>query len=314
MGKNADKVTRMEKLLFIYNGKAGRQKIREKLAVTLDAFASCGYEITVRPTQCRGDAAIQAAGSAGYDRVVCCGGDGTLNEVVTGLMKLPEELRPALGYIPAGSTNDFARNLDLPRGAEEAARMACSGQVRPCDLGAVDGRYFTYVAAFGLFTDVSYSTPQATKNLLGHFAYLLEGAGRLGNIPAFHVRAETDEGEVHEGDYIYGMVSNTISVGGVVNLPRDKVRLDDGRFEGILIRRPRTAKDWQDILSALTTQKVGGGDMVTAFSAHRVTFSGTEEIAWTLDGEFGGKRRVTEIQNLPGAIALACGPKAVLEG
>ena len=169
----------MKKLLFIYNGKAGRQRIRDKLAVILDAFAARDYEITVRPTQFRGDASARAAESAGYDRVVCCGGDGTLNEVVTGLMSIPAEHRPPLGYIPAGSTNDFARNLDLPRGMEEMAKLACGGGVRPCDLGLAGGKYFTYVAAFGLFTDVSYSTPQASKNLLGHFAYVLEGRGGL---------------------------------------------------------------------------------------------------------------------------------------
>ena len=304
----------MKKLLFIYNGKAGRQRIRDKLAAILDAFAARDYEITVRPTQFRGDAAARAAESAGYDRVVCCGGDGTLNEVVTGLMSIPAEQRPSLGYIPAGSTNDFARNLDLPRGMEEMAKLACGGGVRPCDLGLAGGKYFTYVAAFGLFTDVSYSTPQASKNLLGHFAYVLEGAGRLANIPAFRVRVETDKGEALEDEFIYGMVSNTVSVGGLMNLPRDRVRLDDGVFEVLLIRAPRSLKDWQDILGALTAQKYDGCAAISVLTARRVTIESQEELAWTVDGEFGGKRTFTTVENLPRAITLACGPKAVLEG
>lgn len=297
----------MKKLLFIYNARAGRQKARISLASVLDVFAREEYEITVHPTQGQGDATKAAAGSQAYDRVVCCGGDGTLNETVTGLMRLPEENRPVLGYIPAGSTNDFARNLSLPRGMAAMAEVACGGVPRACDLGMVDGRYFTYVAAFGLFTDVSYSTPQNTKNLLGHFAYVLEGAGRLANIPGYHVKVESDGGVLAEDDYIYGMVSNTVSVGGLVNLPKEMVQLDDGLFEVILIRQPKNAKDWQDILTSLTTQKLMDGGMVTGFAARKVTFTSAEPVSWTLDGEFGGERTVTAVENLPQAFVLACG-------
>lgn len=298
----------MKRLLFIYNVRAGRQKIRSSLADILDVFARNDYEITAHPTQGKGDATQTAASAQGYDRVVCCGGDGTLNETVSGLMQIPAAERPTLGYIPAGSTNDFARNLALPKELEKVAAVACGGTPRLCDLGRADGHLFTYIAAFGLFTDVSYSTPQAEKNLLGHFAYVLQGAGKLINVPSFHMKVERGDGAVIEGDYIYGMVSNTVSVGGIMNLPRDVVKLDDGVFEVLLIRQPKSVKDWQDILSALASQKIIGSEgMVTGFQAERVTFTCDKPVAWTVDGEFGGERVVTEIENLPRAFVLARG-------
>jgi YegS/Rv2252/BmrU family lipid kinase len=297
----------MKNLLFIYNPHAGRQRVRTDLADILDVFASQGYVITAHPTLQPGDATRVAAQSGGYDRVVCCGGDGTLNETVTGLMRLPKEERPALGYIPTGTTNDFARNIHLPKDMTEMARVACGDRLRTCDLGMVDGRYFTYVAAFGLFTDVSYTTPQNTKNMLGHFAYVLEGAGRLANIPAFHMVVETDQGVRVEDDYIYGMVGNTVSVGGLVNLPRDKVQLDDGVFEVLLIRQPKNPMDLTNILTALTTQTLVDGGAVTGFPASRVTFTCDQPVSWTLDGEFGGERNITVIENIHQAYMLACG-------
>lgn len=302
-------VNRVKKLLFIYNPQAGRQQVRASLAGIVDAFAAKDYEITAHPTRGPGDATETAARSEGFDRIVCCGGDGTLNETVTGLIRLEEGRRPVLGYIPTGTTNDFARNLNLPRGFEKMAQTACGDELTRCDLGAVSGgRYFVYVAAFGLFTDVSYTTPQATKNLLGHFAYVLEGAGRLANIPSYHMRVETSDGVSVEGDYIYGMVGNTVSVGGMVNLPKDRVQLDDGVFEVMLIQQPKNGKDWQDILTALATQDVVEGGAVTAFPARKVTFTGQDLVPWTLDGEFGGARAATEIENLPRAFTLARGP------
>lgn len=297
----------MKKLLFIYNCHAGRKQARSGLADMIDVFAKQGYEITAHPTLSRGDAAATAAASRGYDRVVCCGGDGTLNETVTGLMSIPMEERPVLGYIPTGSANDFSRNISLPKGLAEMAEVAGEGVPRACDLGWAEDRYFTYVAAFGLFTEVSYATPQVSKNLLGHFAYLLEGAGKLSNIPSYHVRVETPEGIVEEGNYIYGMVSNTVSVGGLMKLPKDRVQLDDGLFEVLLIRQPKTPKDLQDILTALSTQKITPGGAVAGFPASKVTFTSEESLAWTLDGEFGGARTVTTIENLPRAYVLACG-------
>ena len=298
----------MKKLLYIYNPAAGRKAAKSSLSDILEVFARQGYEIAVHPTQERGDAAAAVIRSgAQYDRVVCCGGDGTLNETVQGLLALPEEQRPVLGYIPAGTTNDFSRTLELPRTMPELAEVAGGGSPRPIDVGDAQGRPFTYVAAFGLFTDVAYSTPQVNKNLLGHFAYVLEGMGRLANIPSYHMKVTAAGGHEMEGDFIYGMVGNTVSVGGLVNLPRDMVRLDDGLFEVILIRQPRTIEDWQSILTALTTLEPDEDGAVVAFPASEVTFTCDQGVAWTVDGEFGGEHTVTTVRNRTRAVTMACG-------
>ena len=297
----------MKRLLYIYNPAAGRKAAKSSLSDALEIFARQGYEITVRPTQERGDAtAAVIRQGAQHDRVVCCGGDGTLNETVQGLLALPAEHRPVLGYIPAGTTNDFSRTLELPKTMAELAEVAGEGSPRPIDVGDAQGHPFTYVAAFGLFTDVAYSTPQVNKNLLGHFAYVLEGMGRLVNIPSYHMKVTAGEHEV-EGDFIYGMVGNTVSVGGLVNLPRDMVRLDDGLFEIILIRQPRTIEDWQSILTALTTMEPDEDGAVVAFPASEVTFTCSQSVAWTVDGEFGGEHAVTTVRNQTRAITMACG-------
>ena len=299
----------MKRLLFIYNPKAGRQRVRVMLPDLLEVFAREGYETTVHPTMAQGEAAsVTTAQSGQYDRLVCCGGDGTLNETVRGLLALPEDKRPVLGYIPTGTTNDYAKTLGLPRSTEKLAEVACRGGSRSVDVGESGGRFFTYVAAFGLFTDVSYSTPQATKNMLGHFAYVLEGAGRLLNIPSYHMEVAADDGRKISGDFIYGMVSNTLSVGGMMSLPRDQVKLDDGRFEVLLIRPPRTPKDWQSIIASLNAQQAEREDgAVAGFTASQVTFCCDRPVAWTVDGEFGGEREETTVRNLPSALRIACG-------
>ncbi len=298
----------MKQLLFIYNPNAGRQKVRGSLADILDAFAEEGCRTTACPTQSAGDASRLAAELADqYDLVVCCGGDGTLNETVTGLMTLPAISRPPLGYIPAGSTNDFARNLSLPRSMREMAKVAVNGVPRPCDLGVCNGRYFVYVAAFGLFTDVSYATPQASKNALGHLAYVLEAAGRLASVKSYHVKVETPR-RTEEGEFIYGMVGNTVSVGGVLTFPSGQVYLDDGRFEVLLVRTPKTAVDLQNTIMSLMTQNLDPGNgSVVAFPASDVTFTCQETVPWTLDGEFGGDHQKLHIRNLPREITLLCG-------
>ena len=297
----------MKRLLYIYNPAAGRKTAKSSLSDTLEIFARQGYEITVHPTLERGDAtAAVVRHGAEHDRVVCCGGDGTLNETVQGLLALPAEQRPVLGYIPAGTTNDFSRTLELPKTVAELAEVAGEGLPRPIDVGDAQGHLFTYVAAFGLFTDVAYSTPQANKNLLVHFSYVLEGMGKLVSIPSYHMRVTAGEYET-EGDFIYGMVGNTVSVGGLVNLPRDLVRLDDGLFEVILLRQPRSIEDWQSILTALTTLEPSEDGAVVAFSASEVTFTCDQSVAWTVDGEFGGEHAVTAVRNRPRAITMSCG-------
>ena len=277
------------------------------LSGVLEEFSAQGYEPTVHPTQEGGEAARVARDEGGsFARVVCCGGDGTLNEVVSGLIGLPCQQRPVVGYIPAGSTNDFARTLGLPRSVGQMARTACIGQPRAVDVGMANQTPFVYVCAFGLFTDVAYSTPQNAKNSLGHLAYVLEGAGRLMNVPTYHMTIHTDDGRQLEEDFVFGMVSNTRSVGGVNCMPADSVKLDDGLFEVTLVRPPRSPKDWQSILATLSGQEVSQEDAVIRFSASRITFRCDQPVSWTVDGEFGGEWQEAEIENLPQAIRIAC--------
>lgn len=297
---------RMKRMLFIYNPKAGRQKGRAMLPDLLENFSAQGYEITAYPTQKKGDATERARHAAGFDRVVCCGGDGTMNEVVSGLLDIPAEERPPLGYVPAGSANDYARSLNLPKSLTDQAVIAGSGTPRLTDMGNSSGHYFTYISAFGLFTEVSYSTPQTSKNLLGHFAYLLEGAKELTNIPSYRMEVTTPNGFRVEGEFIYGMVGNTVSMGGVFTLPREKVKLDDGLFEVLLIRKPKTTKDWQSILTALAGQVMVQEGAVIGFAADKVTFRSDKPVAWTVDGEFGGEREETTVTNLHRAVQIAC--------
>ena len=298
----------MKRLLYIYNPAAGRKTAKSSLSDVLEVFTRQGYEITVHPTLERGDAtAAVVRQGVQFDRVVCCGGDGTLNETVQGLLTLPAQRRPVLGYIPAGTTNDFSRTLELPKTVAELAEVAGEGSPMPIDVGDAQGHLFTYVAAFGLFTDVAYSTPQVNKNLLGHFAYVLEGMGKLANIPSYHMKVTAAGGYTVEDDFIYGMVGNTVSVGGLVNLPRDMVRLDDGLFEVILLRQPKTVEDWQSILTALTTLELDENGAVAAFSTGEVTFACDQSVAWTVDGEFGGEQAVTTVRNQNRAITMACG-------
>ncbi len=302
----------MKKVLYIYNPNAGRQRSRAVLSEALETLAVWGCELTVFPTSAAGDAADAAFRLApGHDRVVCCGGDGTMNEVVSGLLKLPEEQRPLLGFLPMGSANDFSRNLDLPKSVPEQAYLAATGEGKAVDIGDSSGHPFTYITAFGLFTEVSYSTPQTMKNVLGHFAYLLEGAGSLKNIPSYHMTVTADDGTTVEGEFIYGMVGNTTSMGGVMSLPKGMVKLDDGAFEVLLLRKPRSAKDWQDVVSALTNLQIPRSGAIEAFSAREVTFTCDRPVAWTVDGEFGGQREETKVTVLPKAVRIACGPNAL---
>lgn len=293
----------MKKLLFIYNPHAGKGTIRQRLGDVVDRFAAAGYQVTLHPTTGPKDATRAALDEAPlYDHVVCCGGDGTLNEVVTGLLQL--EHPPVLGYLPAGTTNDFSKNLHLPGRILAAADCAVSGVPRPCDLGLFNDRNFVYVAAFGAFTDVSYNTPQQVKNIFGHLAYILNGVSKLGSLKPYHLKVEY-EGLCLEDDFIYGMVSNTVSVGGFKGLDPRMVQLDDGLFEVMLVKMPRTLAELNTIVTALVQQKPDGN--VIGFHTSHVVFSSPIPLPWTLDGEFGGDPMVAEVQNLPRAITFMQG-------
>ncbi len=292
----------MKKMLFIYNPKAGRGRIREELADILDIFASAGYEITIYPTRRNGDAEkVAAEREADFNIVVCSGGDGTLDETVRGMMK--NEYRTPLGYIPAGSTNDFGGSLALPKDMLKSADIIVHGKNKAVDVGLFNNEAFVYVAAFGAFTEVSYSTDQDMKNAIGHSAYLLEGMKSFTKIKPSHMIIEHD-GETIEGNFIYGMVTNSNSVGGIKGITGDNVDLADGIFEVNLIKEITTVIEFQKLFNALATGNYGLSDNIISFTSGHIKFTSEKKVAWTLDGENGGKHNDVEIVNVKQAIDI----------
>ena len=251
----------------------------------VDIFNKGGYEVIIRATQGPKDAYEQVKEYADQvDLIACSGGDGTLDEVVTGIVEVGSQT--PIGYIPAGSTNDFANSLFMPKSMTAAASMIMEEQIYHCDIGKFNNQTFAYVAAFGLFTNVSYETDQHMKNILGHLAYLLEGSKRIWNVPTYWIKVEAN-GETFEGEYIYGMVTNAKSVGGFKNLPGQDVRLDDGLFEVTLIKRPKNPLELNEIIASLLMQE-DHTDLIDSFKTDRIIIESNQEISWTLDGEYGG--------------------------
>ena len=297
----------MKKLLVIVNPVAGRGMYRQGLGEALHILYSAGYTPTVVFTTRSGEAVDLASGlGAGYDALCCLGGDGTLSDVVTGLMSLPEESRPPLGYFPLGTANDVATTLRLPKNdPPAAARRMVESSPRPWDVGDMGGgRYFTYVAAFGAFTDVSYETSQQSKQALGHLAYLLEGMNRLPHLPHYAARVEFD-GRVEAGDFIFGGVTNSTSVAGLVKLDQDLVSLDDGLFEVSLVRFPENLADMNKLMSEAAARNYNG-EMFSIRRASTVTFTSAEPVPFTRDGEPGGSHGSITIRNLRAALRLLC--------
>lgn len=283
-----------QKMLFIYNPRAGKAQIRSNLLDIIDIFVKAGYEVTSYPTQAAGDA-VKAVRTRheGYDLVVCSGGDGTLDEVVSGMMKCDEKL--PIGYIPAGSTNDFANSLKIPKSMIKAADVVVKGKNFPCDIGAFNHDSFIYVAAFGIFTDVSYETKQDIKNVLGHAAYLLEGVKRLPSVRSYPLKI-TSRDRVIEGEFLYGMVTNSYSVGGFRGITGQDILLDDGLFEVTLIRKPSNPLDLNNIIVALVDKRVKS-EHIHTFKTSRLIVESEEPLSWTLDGEFGGEHCKAVIEN-----------------
>lgn len=304
----------MKKLLFVLNPRSGRAQIRNQLLSILDIFSKEGYESRVHITQQPKDATrIVMEYGKDADLVVCSGGDGTLNETISGLMCL--ENRPMLGYIPAGSTNDFASSLHISRNMLQAAREAVTGVPFNIDIGGFCGEnYFVYIAAFGAFTEVSYMTPQEKKNLLGHQAYMIEGVKSLLNLKSYKLKitySNDDEKNLPdgnlmneiEGEFIFGMITNTISVGGFKGLVKLDVSLNDGEFEVLLIRMPKTPAELSSVLGCML-QKEEQNDYVYKFKTKSLYITSEESIDWVLDGEFGGNHTEVTIENLQDRIKI----------
>ena len=294
-------------LLVIVNPVAGRGMYRQGLGEALHILYSAGYVPTVRFTTRAGEAVdLAAEGGAQYDALCCLGGDGTLSDVVTGLMRVPAGQRPPLGYFPLGTANDVATTLRLPKNDPvAAARRMVESAPRPWDVGYMgSGRYFTYVAAFGAFTDVSYETSQQSKQALGHLAYLLEGVNRLAKLPHYQTRVELD-GQALEGNFIFGGVTNSTSVAGLVKLDQNLVSLDDGLFEVSLVRFPENLADMNKLMSEVAARKYDG-EMFSIRRSQRVRFIFAESVPFTRDGEPGGSYEDLLIENRRAALTLRC--------
>lgn len=291
----------MKKLLFIVNPRAGKTKSTAPLFDAVAAFSRAGYLVRVFVTEAGGQARDIAAKWGGqYDLVVCAGGDGTLNETISGLMQL--EQRPPLGYLPNGSTNDFAASLHLHTTVATAARAVAGGIPYSLDIGRHNDRCFAYVASFGAFTRSSYSASQAAKNALGHFAYILEGLGDLDSLRPYRCAIDAD-GEHFEGDFIFGAVCNSTSLGGLVKLDPKQVSMNDGTLELLLLRMPKTALDLQNLITAMTRMQYDYPGVIFRH-VKNVVLTTNENISWSLDGEYAASAPRVEIQCLPGAIEL----------
>lgn len=293
----------MKTLLFLYNPHSGKAHIASHLHEIVTTFQSAGYLVTVYATTGPRDAVEKLHEMAcQYDHIVCAGGDGTLSEAISGI--IDSHYSGSLGYLPAGSTNDFARTLGIPADELSAAQIAVNGTEVACDIGSFNHHHqFVYIAAFGIFTAVSYQTPQEFKNMLGHLAYVLEGIRSLTEVTSYHLRLQWDGGEL-EDDFIYGAVSNSVSIGGFPNPLSNQVILDDGVFEVMLVRSPRSILELNSIIAELLTNEPS--DKVICFQTSRLSIQSAAEIPWTLDGENGGKHCFVDIRNLHNAVNICC--------
>ena len=291
-----------KKLMLIINPVAGKARYKDGFGDVMRLFSEGGYRTTVFFTEARGDATRFAAEFAPqFDAVACIGGDGTLSEVIAGLMQVPNP--PPIGYIPLGSANDVASTLGLPKDTVEAAKVIVKGMPHPFDVGSFGSdTYFTYVAAFGAFTEVSYATPQNEKAALGYMAYMLHAAGALSKLESIHTRIDYEGGTI-EGDVLYGGVSNSTRVAGVVKLKKDLVSLSDGKFEVLLVPTPKSLGAFTRSASGLLGQKYDGVNVILIQSADlTVTFD--KPVAWTRDGEDGGAHQVVHLVNHPSAVNI----------
>ena len=290
----------MKKLLFIVNPCSGKAKMRTELLNAVATFSAADYEVTVYPTKERADATRRAREikQDEFDRIVVAGGDGTLNEVITGLMNTG--VKCDLGYIPAGTLNEWSSGLKISRNIPKAAEDAASGVAVPLDIGKFNDRFFSYTASFGAFTDASYSASQDVKNVLGQAAYFFQGIKSIANIKPIHLRFETDDCTV-EDDFLFGAVSNSMSVGGIVKFKETVVKLNDGLFEVVLIKKPANIAKLQPVIDGILKQDLDREGIVFLHTK-KLTVTGGDGLSWTLDGEYAPGLETTIIENIPSAI------------
>lgn len=293
---------RYDKVLVIINPRSGRLRVRSQLFDIASCFSENGCETTVFTTRAKGDAERYAAAMADrFDVVVCRGGDGTLNEVVNGVMRAKE--KKPIGYLPAGTSNDFAHTLGIPDEGKKAVLAIVNGSPMPHDIGIFnDDRYVNYTASFGLFTKSSYATPQPAKNLLGYGAYLSVAVKEISQIKTHRLKVTCD-GEVYEGDYVFGSVTNALAVGGFIHYKKEEVDFNDGIFEMVLVKKPENIRQWYD---ALKGANKGNFDdrFVTLIRGREFKFESDQAISWSLDGEYGGEHRLSTFRVIQNGIEI----------
>ncbi len=291
-----------KKALLIVNPCSGKNKSRAGTFDIVDKFSANDYEFSVHPTKCQGDATeIVKRELDGKDLVVCCGGDGTLNETINGVIDMPK--RVPIGYIPAGTTNDLANSIGLPTTIKDATDVIIEGHTNDYDIGLFNNRCFCYVASFGAFARSSYSTPQKLKNIFGHAAYVAAAVPQVFEIHPTKMRIEYDGGVI-EDEFVFGAVSNSLSVGGFFKLPKDTVKFNDGLFEVLLVKNASIIRNIFPILSKVRKQQYDG-KQIMMFQTRKLKITAPdEEVPWTLDGEFGGKHHDVMINVLEKAIEI----------
>lgn len=291
------------KAMIIINPRAGKMKIKSALFNIAETFCKAGYEPVLQITGKKNDATefAQKAIRENYDILVCCGGDGTLNETMEGIIKSGKQI--PLGYIPAGSTNDFAKTLGISTVPQNAAKMIMEGKPKSIDIGKFGkDRYFSYIASFGIFTSASYTATQTTKNIMGHLAYVVEGIRDIGVVKPYKVKVKTAEKE-YEGEYIFGGVTNSTSVGGIVKLEKRLVDINDGLFEIVLVKNPKDVTEFGRIIKGIANSDLSDS-MFEFFKSSEITFETEEEISWSLDGEEATPGKKVTIKNIKGGIEL----------
>ncbi len=291
----------MKRIYLLYNPKSGRETVTDALSDLIEELTVGGFEIVVRPTLYSGEATKLAEALPGdYDALICCGGDGTLNEVVTGVLKRKSPLR--IGYIPFGSTNDFGHTIYGSLNHKDAVSRIMKLTPHDIDCGLLEGKPFVYTAAFGLFTDISYETPHNVKAALGHAAYVLEAVRNLSNIKVYKVRTEIDGDEVIEGSYLIGMVTNADYVGGLQNITGKNINLQDGELELTMIANPEKPSDFGKVLQALY-EGIENESVIRRKVKH-VRFTFDSPTPFTTDGEYGGTYETADVRCLPGAVTM----------
>ena len=289
-----------KKLLLIVNPCSGKAKMRPALLGVVEIFTKADFDVTVYPTKEREDATRKVATlkSEDYDLIVVCGGDGTLNEVITGLMESEADI--PIGYIPAGTLNEWSTGLGISKTIRQAAKDIVKGKEITLDIGQFGDKYFTYTASFGAFTSASYSANQDVKNVLGQAAYFFEGIKSLGTIKPIHLKFECDDREI-EGDFLFGAISNSMSVGGIVKFDQAAVQLNDGLFEVLLIKNPANVLGFQSIIDGIVKHELNRENL-EFFRTKKISVTSDGALDWTLDGEHGVSNDKIKIKNIHNAV------------